>query len=684
MEERKHPEADIFANTAGEVFARVQGSTWTYMQYKNVWSYLQNDGRDASDYLKNTESNEYVSSVPLTLQDTAVRLWNTIPSSVLSVGFPRGAPDPRLFTVLNFLSTDPTPATHMDALICSLLYRGHDWSVRPQPACEFTWSLCLRMAATKEDSNKRKRLRPSHFHVYIPGPNHLRGPKVGDIFVNAYDDAMSHMNRPKADGKTILELLAYASIAKGFGTKPLPPEYTNWSEFNPKPLSAPSKSLQYTPELHIDALYLMHAARATDKQRTAPLEYLSKGAFNVVFGIAKDAILRVQINSATDEEERAASMAIKKALKGKGVIAETIAETVVNTGISKHPATVIARFDGSLEKLKHDFFGPSWDAREDTLVELYARLSAVARCVDTKEGNVVARKSGGRVSMALIDTEGDWCTVEQSHDTHIGPVGLAELEAALQKNPQRATTPLLFASLSLLVFHAAESKRRASNARTHYPRTRRVLVAHFDTIVGMAKNLNGSASYDLARTLFFYANVPRDDFSAVKNLLSLARTNQDTEQIYDHAEAYWVGGRLIDDLPQKAPHSSDSLIAREITALVSSKYTGVQTRRLHAHVALAEARYKTNRGLVETLPNPEEVARVCSVDLLTAQAFLAVARREAHSLYTEPPDPYGGHGADGPVGADGAGTLVQAENAGTPAPKERPSCAVSIAALFSD
>jgi hypothetical protein len=284
--------------------------------------------------------------------------------------------------------------------------------------------------------------------------------------------------------------------------------------------------------------------------------------------------------------------------------------------------------------------------------------------------------------MALIDTEGDWCTVEQSHETHIGPVGLAELEAALQKNPQHATTPLLFASLSLLVFHAAESKRRQVKTITHYPRTRRVLVAHFDTIVGMAKNLNGSASYDLASTLFFYASVPRNDFSAVKNLLSLARTDPDTEQIYDHAEAYWVGGRLIDDLPQKAPQSSDSPIAREITALVPSKYKRVQTRRLHAHVALAEARYNAKRELVGTLHNPEEVARECSVDLLTAQAFLAVARREAQSLYTEIPETHGADGPVGPVADDGAG--AQAENAGTPAPKERPSCAVSIAALFSD
>jgi hypothetical protein len=207
-----------------------------------------------------------------------------------------------------------------------------------------------------------------------------------------------------------------------------------------------------------------------------------------------------------------------------------------------------------------------------------------------------------------------------------------------------------------------------------------VLVAHFDTIVGMAKNLNGSASYDLARTLFFYANVPRNDFSAVKNLLSLARTDPDTEQIYDHAKAYWVGDRLIDDLPKKAPQSSDSPIAREISALVSSKYKGVQTRRLHAHVALAEARYDATRGLVGKLHNPEEVARACSVDLLTAQAFLAVAPR-AQSLYTELSEPPEPDGPVGPVADDGAG--AQAENAGTPAPKERASCAESIAALFS-
>jgi hypothetical protein len=124
---------------------------------------------------------------------------------------------------------------------------------------------------------------------------------------------------------------------------------------------------------------------------------------------------------------------------------------------------------------------------------------------------------------------------------------------------------------------------------------------------------------------------------------------------------------------------SDSPIAREISALVSSKYKEVQTPRLHAHVALAEARYNEKRGLVGTLHNPEEVASACSVDLLTAQAFLAVARR-AQSLYTELPELPEPHGADG---ADAEGTLVQAENAGTLAPKERASCAESIAALFS-
>jgi hypothetical protein len=70
--------------------------------------------------------------------------------------------------------------------------------------------------------------------------------------------------------------------------------------------------------------------------------------------------------------------------------------------------------------------------------------------------------------------------------------------------------------------------------------------------------------------------------------------------------------------------------------------------------------------------------------LLTAQAFLAVARRESQSLDTELSEPPEPDGPVGPVGADVEGTLAQAENAGTPAPKERPTCAASIAALFSD
>jgi hypothetical protein len=212
---------------------------------------------------------------------------------------------------------------------------------------------------------------------------------------------------------------------------------------------------------------------------------------------------------------------------------------------------------------------------------------------------------------------------------------------------------------------------------TRYPRTRRILLDHFETIVRMAKTLNGSASENLRRTLFYYAKTGEDDFDAVKARLHVDLPQSQTPK-YDHAQAYWSGGRLIDDLPQKAPQTN-SVLATEIARRVSELYGKVPDVRLNAHVALAEARYKAKRALVGTLDNPEEVARACSVDLLTAQAFLAVARRATQSLYTEPPEH---HGADGPVGSDVEGTLVQAENAGTPAPKERPNCAASIAALF--
>jgi hypothetical protein len=530
-------------------------------------------------------------------------------------------------------------------------------------------------------SDAREPRHKGTFPVYTPeGTHRAQGkPKetVAKVLAAAYDDAMRAMNRPPADAKTIFELYAYAAMVKSFATQKLPTAYSgDWSRvFAPKPLDKPSRALAYGPRLTLDALCLMHAARATDiSGNSAALDYVSKGTSNVVFAVGEDAILRVRINGRSEPDLD--ELDIKSALKGQGVLADTIAETIVVVGTTKHNATAIQRFDGSLERLGPDYFRNAEHALEDTLLELYTRLSAVARCVDTKEQNVVARKVGrDRFALALIDTEGDWCILG-ARDQHVGPVGLRELEAALTLKPTSADTPLLFASLCLLVFHAAETLMTPGNTR--YPRTRRILLDHFDTIVRMAKTLDGSESENLRGTLFYYAKTKENDFDAVKARLHVHLPQSQTPK-YDHAQAYWSGGRLIDDLPQKAPQTN-SVLAKEIARRVSEKYGNVQRLRLNAHVALAEARYNAKRELVGKLHNPEEVARACSVDLLTAQAFLAVAPREAQSLYTELPELPEPHGADG---ADAEGTLVQAENAGTPAPKERPSCAASIAALFS-
>ena len=680
MGERKLPEANIFADHTGAVYVRKDATRYT--RYGNVWQYLEKKAPvDAEPYLDPVRNPHlrYSDNAMFTLQPSAVRLWTTMPDAELMVVFPQGEANPRDLTVLNLNSAGTTRApTRTDALVCSLLYRGSDWTKPPQKADEFTWSLCLRMAGSMSDAREPR--HKGNFPVYTPegtyrAPGKPKETSVAKVLAAAYDDAMRAMNRPPADAKTIFELYAYASMVKSFATQKLPTAYGGeWSRvFEPKPLNKPNRALAYGQRLTLDALYLMHAARATDKSgNSAALDYVSKGTSNVVFAVGEDAILRVRINgrSGADLDE----LDIKNALKGQGVLADTIAETIVVVGTTKHNATAIQRFDGSLERLGPDYFRNAEHALEDTLLELYTRLSAVARCVDTKEGNVVARKVGrDGFALALIDTEGDWCVVEK-RDQHVGPVGLRELEAALTLKPTSADTPLLFASLCLLVFHAAETLMRPTNTR--YPRTRRILLDHFETIVRMAKTLNGSASENLRRTLFYYANTGEGEFDAVKARLHVDLPQSQTPK-YDHAQAYWSGGRLIDDLPhlpQKAPQTN-SVLAVEIARRVSEIYGKVPRLRLNAHVALAEARYNEKRELVGKLHNPEEVARACSVDPLTAQAFLAVAPR-AQSLYTEL--------TVGPVADDVEGTLVQAENAGTPAPKERPSCAVSIAALFSD
>lgn len=668
---------DIFADNTGAVFARVP-RTSNYIRYKNVWEYLERgEGEDAANYLTpppGQAKREFYDKVSFRLQDTAVRLWHALPKNVLVVNFPLGLSDKaRALTVHNYEAEGTSPEKHMDALICSLLYRGGDWSTGSQ-VCEFTWSLCQRMAVTKDDAKKKQHAGP--FPVYtLEGTYRHSGsdwtPKgnvVALILAAAYDDAMRAMRRPLADDKTILELFAYASIAKGFARKKLPGSYTgNWSVFEPRELGT-NRPLLYEPKLELDALYVMHAARATDKEgNSARLEYLSKGTFNVVFGISKDAILRVQIQKDVNVEDQERSTAIKSALTGRGVIAETLAETIVKVGTDEHPAAVIKRFDGSLEKLTKPYFEGYWDAREDTLVELYTRLSAVGRCVDTKEANVVARKEQRSVFMALIDTEGDWCTTDTQADEHIGPVGLAELEAALAKKPEFATTPLLFASLSLLVFHAAESKLKEK--KTDYPRTRHILLQYFDTIVRMALNAksrdnNDKTSNNFYQTLFFYANA--ETFDGVKERLNV--TNLENPPRYDYARAYWTTDRLIDDFPASEPPTPESEIARKlaikIVSRVKAKYTvNPAQRRLKAHVALAEARYTQKRQLLATLHTAADVAEKCSVDLFTAEAFLALARlAESQKLYTEEPQ----------VVVDRAEL-----------PKSEPaSCAESISALF--
>jgi hypothetical protein len=688
MGERKLLEANIFADNTGAVYVRKDS---TYMRYMNVWQYLENkEAVDAEPYLDPVKSPHltYSDTAMFTLQGSAVRLWTTMPKAELMVRFPRGEANPRDLIVLSLKSAGDTLAsTHTDALVCSLLYRGDDWEKPPPKAGKFTWLLCSRMAGSLGDATRLR--HQGNFPVYTPEGAYRPRPQwnqkrtsVAKVLAAAYDDAMRAMNRPTADAKTIFELYAYAAMVKGFATQKLPKAYVgDWSRvFEPKPLNKPSRALAYGPRLTLDALYLMHAARATDTSgNSAALDYVSKGTSNVVFAVGEDAILRVRINgtSGADKDE----LNIKNALKGQGVLADTIADTIVVVGETKHNATAIERFDGSLMGLGPAYFHKAEHALEDTLLELYTRLSAVARCFDTKEQNVVARKVGrDRFALALIDTEGDWCVVEK-RDQHVGPVGLRELEVALKQEPASADTPLLFASLCLLVFHAAETLSRKI---TRYPRTRRILLDHFETIVRMAKTLNSSASENLRGTLFYYAKTDEDDFDAVKARLHVDLPQSHTPK-YDHAQAYWSGGRLIEDLPhlpQKAPQTN-SVLATEIARLVSIQYGKVVSARLKAHVALAEERYNAKRGLVGTLHNPEQVARACSVDLLTAQAFLAVVRR-TQSLYTELTEPHGADGPVGPVADDGAGALVQAENAGAPAPKERPSCAVSIAALFSD
>jgi aminoglycoside phosphotransferase (APT) family kinase protein len=601
------------------------------------------------------------------LPHDAVRLWSTIPQDELIVRLP-GAHGAALVSTLESAVGVSGPE-HLDALICSLLSGGPEWS-EPQRASRFVWSVCMRMASSKEAAAEKG---AKGFTVYT-----LEGPvgrgassktlSVDAVLSRAHEDVLRlHRNTKTQAGtpKMDAELRAYAAIARTLARTPLPAWYERYASGKlgqeppaPLPSKTATSSFDYAGPLTLDAMCIAHAKFASDANGdVAELSYIAEGTDNVVLRIAKsDTVLRVRSVPQNEREQLEASkeQRIWNALQGQAVVPEPIAKPVVLAGKVPHSAVVMQRFKGGLDEDKVARALRELPALEDTLLELYARLSTVARCVDTKPGNVVMRTvAGSGTALALIDTDGHRCGATERianvpWDAYVGPVSLEDLEYALSiaatQDAPVADSPLLFSAICLLVFHVVDWRLSDAKKATRYPRTRSILSKHFSVVWAMMLAHDApleetqKAGFMVAAYGGFLHGTEREKARGVLFPLPNARFAP-----HDHARDYWLGvGRLIDDLPLSVAFTDAeaSPVASKIRALVKHKYPDANENRLRAHIALAVPRFEAKKGMLAWVRSSYDdsefhaflVRNTCSVDRLTAQAFVEVLRDSAPPL----------------------------------------------------
>lgn len=687
--------AEAFALQDGRVVARERGA---HRVYPGVWDFL---GKRRHTEIPEAKATEYrkrqggAVAVKCRLPHDAVRLWSTIPQDELIVRLP-GAHGAALVSTLESVVGVSEPE-HLDALVCSLLSGGPEWS-EPQRASRFVWSVCMRMAPSKAAATKKG---ATGFTVYTLEGAVGRGASsealaVDEILSRAHEDVLrvhrastTQAGTPKMDA----ELRAYAAIARTLARTPLPAWYGRYASGTlghepPSPILAQTAtaSFDYAGPLTLDAMCIAHAKFASDANGdVAELSYIAEGTENVVLRIAKrDTVLRVRSVPQNEREQLEASKErrIWNALQGQAVVPEPIAKPVVLAGGVPHSAVVMQRFQWGLDDDKAARTLRGLPALEDTLLELYARLSTVARCVDTKPGNVVMRTvAGSGAALALIDTDGHRCGATELSanvpwDAYVGPVSLEDLEYALSIAAKRdapvADSPLLFSAICLLVFHVVDWRMSANAPKAaRYPRTRSILSRHFSVVWAMmlAHDAPLEESQKAGFMVATYGRFARGTEREGAQRSLLPPKPQKEPSPHDHARDYWLGvGRLIDDLPRSAARSAgaeDSPVGRRIRELVTRKYPDANEGRLRAHIALAVPRFEAKRGRLAWVRTSYDdsdlhafmVRNTCSVDRLTAEAFVGVLRAttsQPAALYT-------------PEGAEGAS----------------PDCARAIAALVA-
>jgi hypothetical protein len=361
--------------------------------------------------------------------------------------------------------------------------------------------------------------------------------------------------------------------------------------------------------LTIDSPWIMHAMYATDdKGRKVRLRYINEGTENVVFGIHEESghvtgnyediaesILRVRKIRRRDDpspKETEWEKQITKSLSTQGVVPEITSEPRVVACGYEHDATRMPMYNaGNLADTnkKRDKGGFNPYGVGDALVELYTRLSTVARCVDTKESNVVVNikkiaDSNGTTTrafkIALIDTDGHRCTplehpARSGVLPYIGPVDLQDMVAVLTLIHKMANhhkpnldNPMSFAAVSLLVL-LVENARLGRNT---YPSVKLAILAHFRLIwhfVQLYDAVPGRMESQKAQhILAHYSQYDQRDQRSVTLTLQnhveallkagprFANLPQDAAESNDklHYRAYWTGeGRHIDDLRPARP-----------------------------------------------------------------------------------------------------------------------------------
>lgn len=650
------------ADESGAVFVSDSGA---HYRYASVWDFLgkrhkAEASRDEAEGAKRVE-------VRCVLPPDSVRLWQTIPQDTLVVRLPTEHGEASVETEAR---VSASPEAHLEALICSLLSGGPEWS-KPHPASQFVWSMCMRMAPSP-DAHRRLHLQ-FRLDIYtlkgtLQRNKLIDGPlSVGNVLLRAHKATLVSIRPKKAPTSDMAdnmgaELLAYAAIAKTLAGKKLPAWYDRYRDGTLLAAPAPAihtvaERLDFSRPLNLDAMYLAHACYVGDGTGVvAKLEYEAEGAENVVFRLAKSTeVLRVRNVPQNSHERREAERehGIWTALGGQGVVPQVIATPTVLVGGVPHSAVVMRRFN---EKSLDSVMGVI-PAVEDTLLELYARLSTVARCVDTKPGNVVLRTFARKgladgKSLALIDTDGHRCATSSAGawDAYIGPVSLDDLEYVLElktatRGPHEADSPLLFAAICLLVFHVAEARKEGPS---RYARTRRILIEHFDTVWSMmlAHDQTIKRQSQRASSMVKWYGHLKAGREKIEARTRLTQNSPPAKpNAHDHARDYWCGpDRLIDDLPAEASVSSEaeaSPVASKIRELVMRQYPEAAERRVEAHIALAVPRFEAKKRELDWVRRDYDggdlhaflVRNKCSVDRLTSEAFVEFLRE------TEPPLP---------------------------------------------